>query len=113
MDALDECESASMTKLVSFLSSISFDHSKSQGGSGSGWLKFAVTSRHKQPIDDVFRALPRHRIRLVDHAAHTMRDISRFVQVRCAHIQNITQCSDYIRHVVEKQLIDRSDNTFL
>ncbi|CZR43810.1 uncharacterized protein FPRO_07273 [Fusarium proliferatum ET1] len=114
VDALDECESASMTRLISFLFSISFDHNNSEGGSGSGWFKLAVTSRHSQPIDDMFRALPaHHRIQLADHAAHTMRDISRFVQVRCSQIQNITRCSDSIRDVVEKQLINRSDNTFL
>ncbi|KAF5634278.1 ankyrin repeat domain protein [Fusarium sp. NRRL 52700] len=113
-NALDECESTSMTKLVSFLSAISFDRGNNEDSSGSGWLKIAVTSRHNQAIDDVFRALPpHHRIRLADHAAHTMRDISKFVQVRCAQIQTITRCSDSIRNVVEKQLIDRSDNTFL
>ncbi|KAF5662924.1 heterokaryon incompatibility protein het-E-1 [Fusarium circinatum] len=114
LDALDECESASMAKLVSFLCALSFDYSNREGDSGGGWLKFAVTSRHNQAIDDLFRALPPyHRIRLEEHAAHTMRDISRFVQVRCAQIQTITRCSDSIRRIVEKQLIHRSDNTFL
>ncbi|KAF9769926.1 hypothetical protein IL306_012583 [Fusarium sp. DS 682] len=112
VDALDECESAPMTKVIRFLASIIFDSSNST--SEGAWLKLAVTSRHNQPIDDVFRTLPtHHRIRLADHATYAMRDISTFIKARCSQIQTVTRCSDAMRRAVEKQLVERSDNTFL
>ncbi|KAL8290972.1 hypothetical protein RB600_006444 [Gaeumannomyces tritici] len=113
VDALDECEAASMTKAIRFLASIIFS-SSSGSANEYGWLKLAVTSRHNQPIDDLFRTLPsHHRIRLADHAAHTASDVTAFIRARCVHLQTVTSCSDAIRRAVENQLARRSDNTFL
>ncbi|KAL8375128.1 hypothetical protein RB599_001725 [Gaeumannomyces hyphopodioides] len=114
VDALDECEAASITKAIRFLASIIFSSSSSGSANEDGWLKLAVTSRHNQPIDDLFRTLPsHHRIRLADHAAHTASDVTAFIRARCIHLQTVTSCSDAIRRAVENQLAKRSDNTFL
>ncbi|WKT50437.1 Ankyrin repeat [Fusarium oxysporum f. sp. vasinfectum] len=109
VDALDECEEESMTKIIRFLTSIIFDDSNS--ASKGGWLKIVITSRYNQHI---FRSLPAHQqVRLADHAESTTRDIATFIRARCVQVQTITRCSDAMRHAIEKQLIERSGNTFL
>ena len=115
VDGLDECDTASMAKTMTFLFSIIQSLNNNSNASASdGWFKLAVTSRHTQPIDDLFRALPpQHRISLTDHARHTARDITTFIRARCARVQTITHCSNAVRRAVEKQLVARSDNTFL
>ncbi|KAI6757081.1 hypothetical protein HG530_011679 [Fusarium avenaceum] len=109
VDALDECDEESITKIIRFLNSIVFDDSNS--ASRGGWLKVVITSRYNQHI---FRFLPSHQqIRLADHAESTTQDIATFVRARCVQVQTVTRCSDAIRHAIEKQLIERSGNTFL
>ena len=112
VDALDGCETTSMAKTMTFLSSIIPCNSNTR--TNDGWFKLAVTSRYTQPTNDLFRALPpQHRISLDDHAAHATRDIATYVRARCAHVQTITRCSDAMRRAVEKRLVSRSDNTLL
>ena len=112
VDALDECETASMTKAIRFLTSMIFDSCNSTNE--DRWLKLIVTSRHSQPIDNLFHTLPsHHRIKLVDYAAHTSHNIAKFIRAHCRHVQAITRCSNAMRHAVEKQLVKRSQNTFL
>ncbi len=115
VDGLDECETTSMTKTMTFLSSVIQSHnSNTKTSTNDGWFKLAVTSRYTQPIDDLFRGVPpQHRISLTDHAANTTRDIATFIRTRCARVQTITHCSDAVRRDVERQLAARSDNTFL
>ncbi|EWZ36204.1 hypothetical protein FOZG_11945 [Fusarium oxysporum Fo47] len=109
IDALDECEKESMIQIIRFLASIIFDDRNST--SESGWLKIVITSRYNQHIDDV---LPAHQqVRLADHAESTRRDIATFIRARCVQVQTITRCSDAMRRSIEKELIERSDNTFL
>lgn len=112
VDALDECETASMAKAIRFLTSIISDGS--DGANKKGWFKLAVTSRRNQPINDLFRTFPSHyRIQLADHAEDTARDIAAFISARCAQLQTVTSCSNAMRRAVEERLTERSDNTFL
>ncbi|PNP53261.1 hypothetical protein FNYG_15770 [Fusarium nygamai] len=112
VDALDECDAASMNIAIRFLASMIFDDNNI--ANKGRWLKLAVTSRYTQPIDDLFRTFPAHyQIRLADYVEQTTRDIETFVRARCAHVQTVTRCSDTMRRAVEKQLVERSDNTFL
>ncbi|KLU86998.1 hypothetical protein MAPG_06004 [Magnaporthiopsis poae ATCC 64411] len=116
VDALDECEAASMAKAIRFLVAIIFDDNNNSTDQG-GWLKLVVTTRPSQPIDDLFRTLPsrrhHHQIQLADHAVQTTRDIATFIRARCAHLQTLTLCSDAVRRAVERRLAERSDHTFL
>jgi len=112
LDAIDECETASMTKVMKCFSSVI--SCCGNDGTDDGLFKLAVTSRCTHAIDDLFRAVPpRHKISLSEHAAHTARDIMAFILARCARVQSITHCSDAVRCAVEKRLVARSDNTFL
>ncbi|KAL8330754.1 hypothetical protein RB593_001636 [Gaeumannomyces tritici] len=116
VDALDECEAASMAKAIRFLVAIIFD-GDNDGTDQGGWLKLVVTTRPSQSIDDLFRTLPsrhhHHQIQLADHAVQTTRDIATFIRARCARLQTLTLCSDAVRRAVEQRLAERSDHTFL
>ncbi|KAF5239886.1 hypothetical protein FANTH_9779 [Fusarium anthophilum] len=112
VDAIDECEEESMTKAIEFLTSIIFDDKNS--ANRSGWLKIVITSRYNQQIDDMFGSMPEyHQVRLAEHASFTSRDIETFIRARCVQVQMVTPCSDAMRSAIEKELIERSDNTFL
>ncbi|KAF5535202.1 ankyrin repeat [Fusarium phyllophilum] len=112
VDAIDECEEESMAKAIGFLTSIIFDDRNS--ANRGGWLKIVITSRYNQQIDDMFGSMPEHhQVRLVEHAAFTSRDIETFIRARCVQVQMVTRCSDSMRCAIEKELIERSDNTFL
>ncbi|RBA10303.1 hypothetical protein FPRO05_06239 [Fusarium proliferatum] len=112
MDAIDECEEESMTKAIGFLTSIIFDD-RSSANRGD-WLKIVITSRYNQQLDDMFGSMPEHhQVRLAEHAVFTSRDIETFIRARCVQVQMSTRCSDAMRCAIEKELIERSDNTFL
>ncbi len=120
IDALDECETASMTKIMAFLSSLISPSSTTTTtttnppANTASWFKLALTSRHTHPIADLFRTLPpTHLLPLAAHTTHTARDISTFIRFRCARVQAITGCSTPVRRAVERRLAARCGTTFL
>lgn len=117
IDALDECETTSMAKTITLLSSLispSNITTTTSPPNNTSWFKLALTSRHTHPIADLFRALhPTHLLPLANHTPHTTRDISTFIRFRCLRVQATTGCSDSVRRAVEKRLAARSGTTFL
>ncbi|RYP53694.1 hypothetical protein DL768_001377 [Monosporascus sp. mg162] len=111
VDALDECEAISMSKVVKWLSKHISD--QNQDPTAGSWLKIVVTSRRYQSIDDIFGTVSHFRCSLGDYADQTGRDIETFIRTRSARIQDITRCPDNARLTIETRLLERCDRTFL
>ncbi|KAH6950982.1 hypothetical protein DER45DRAFT_599493 [Fusarium avenaceum] len=108
MDALDECDEESITKIIRFLNSIVFDDSNS--ASRGGWLKVVITSRYNQHI---FRFLPSHQqIRLADHAESTTQDIATFVYMVLDLLETNTDASLESFEAVLRPIPDRLDGLY-
>ncbi|ENH74241.1 Vegetative incompatibility protein HET-E-1 [Fusarium oxysporum f. sp. cubense race 1] len=112
VDALDDCETTSMTKAISYLSSLTSDSNNSDRD--VGWFKLAVTGHRSQHLDRVFPDHPAyHQVHLTDHSEPIKQGVEKFIRARCTQVQQLTRCPDYWRDAIEEELIKRSDNTFL
>lgn len=111
IDALDECEIASVSKVVRSLSSYISD--QNQDLTAEAWFKVVVTSRRYQSIDDTFRTVPHFRCSLGDYAEQTDHDIETFIKIRSARMQDVTFCSDSMRSTIETRLREQCGRTFL
>ncbi|KAK3316605.1 hypothetical protein B0H66DRAFT_534854 [Apodospora peruviana] len=105
VDALDECEADSMSKVLKLLSSHIRDKSQTtqESSSPQGWFRIIVTSRRYQFIDNLFKSIPHIRSKLEDHTAQTARDVEKLISLRSGHIQSITSCSDSMRRTIEQR----------
>ncbi|KAF5230799.1 hypothetical protein FANTH_13692 [Fusarium anthophilum] len=112
VDALDECETESMTEAISSLASVISACNKSD--KDVGWLKLAVTSHSNQHIEEVFSNVPTYqRIRLADYEKPMKQDVETFIRARCVQVMEIMECNDEVSRGIEEELMKRSDNTFL
>ncbi|KAK2926817.1 Ankyrin repeat [Fusarium oxysporum f. sp. vasinfectum] len=112
VDALEDCETTSMKKAISFLASLTSDSNNSDRDVGC--FKLAVTSHCNQQFDKVFTNLPAfHQIDLADHAEPIKQDVKKFIRASCVEVLCIMDCDDDMRRDIEEELIKRSDNTFL
>ncbi|RYP78796.1 hypothetical protein DL769_003132 [Monosporascus sp. CRB-8-3] len=111
VDALDECEAISMSKVIKWLS-VHISEQNRDPTAGS-WIKILVTSRRYQSIDDIFGTVSHFRCSLGDYAEQTGRDIETFIRTRSARMQALTRCPDSARLAIETRLLERCDRTFL
>jgi hypothetical protein len=117
LDALDECQPADRQWLVEMLSGFYTQTSPSRSTARRGRLKFLVTSRPYDDIQDRFQQIPDHlpaiRLRGGEENDQIHQEIDLVIRKRVAEMAKALELDGQIKDELEEKLLTMEHRTYL